>query len=334
MRREEVIGAWLLRCLLAALLFFGMEVLFWTQLHTYTALDWGVRLVGYALLSIAVLDVLVRYRCRDIYDGMTVYAGAGLLVGLLVAPQIAYAQLPVTLITRTLGGYTVLGFYTFGLFLMLLNSQQRRYRLYTLGFALWLGLFWGIWTRWMPTLGTLFDDVASTTFIGAASLSVTVVLVVYALLVRHTARTPLSLEALKLSRIGWLLLLLGFIGLFMVQALQGTLSTGMILITLALLTLCWAVLWFRRSERPRILLERHLPLTPLPLVWLLATIAAFAGGTALGYALPLGGVGQYHQLWLMQIFLGIAGAGWLPLIATISAARAMDTQLRRWTGVT
>lgn len=334
MTHGDIIGAWLLRGLLAALLFFGMEVLFWTQLHNYTALDWGVRVVGYALVSIACLDVLVRYRCRDIYDAMTVYAGAGLLIALLVAPQIAYAQLPVTLITRTLGGYTVLGFYTFGLLLMLLNSQQRRYRLYTLGFASWLGLFWGVWTRWMPTLGTLFDAVAPTTFIGVAALSLTSVLVFYALLVRHTSHTPLTLNTLKLSRIAWLLLLLGFIGLFMVQALQATLTISMVLTTLALLTLCWLVLWFRRSERPRILLERHLPLVPLSLVWLLATLLAFIGGTALGYALPLAGFGQYHQLWLMQIFLAIAGAIWLPLIATVSAARAMDTQLRGWTGVT
>ncbi|MCA9912289.1 MAG: hypothetical protein KC496_03035, partial [Anaerolineae bacterium] len=102
-------ATWAARFLLAALFFFGCEVLFWTGFQSYTPADWLVRIAGYTALAVLVLDVMARYRIRDLYDAMTVLAGFGLLAAAFIAPEETLREFPARLAFWGLGGYALLG---------------------------------------------------------------------------------------------------------------------------------------------------------------------------------------------------------------------------------
>ncbi len=323
-------GAWSLRFLLAALLFFGGEILFWTELHQLSLLEWGVRLAGYLLLSTAVLDVLVRYRVRDAYVAMALFAGVGLAQSLLIVPGIAFEQFPVTLLTRVLGGYTVLSFFMFGAFVAALSGEKRRSQVYVSLFALWLGLCWGVWMRWIPVDGLFFEALSVQTMALSAGAGLSVVLLLVGLVYQIAAEHHPS--ELLLQPIHWLFVLLGLIGLFLVQALRGTLDSVMVVSAGVLLAFCWSILWSQCDDSGATLMNRLLPLRPLPFLSIAAAVALFALGAVTGYSLPRLGYEEFHQLRVLQIYLSLAGLVWLPFVAIVIAVRALDVQMRQGTG--
>jgi hypothetical protein len=323
-------GAWLLRLLLAAFLFFGAEVLFWTYLHEYTLIDWLLRLAGYLLLATGLLDILVRYRVRDGYVAMALFAGAGLMISLLIAPDIAFADFPVTLLTRALGGYTVLSFFMFGAFVALLSGHRMRSRVYVPVFALWLGVCFGVWMRWIPEYDLLFDAIDPTLILLAAGGNLALILLLYAA-VRGLASQAQPPDML-LHPLHWLFLALGLLALFMVQALRETLDSVMLLSAGMLIAFCWSIFWSQRDDSGAMLMNNLLPLRPLPLLPIVAGLVLFIGGGITGYALPLLGTGEFNQLWVLQLYLTLAGIAWLPFVSVVIAVRALDAQTRQWSG--
>ncbi len=326
MTNTQRVAAWAARLLLAALLFFGCEVLFWTNIQSYTVVDWLVRIVGYTALAVLALDVMARYRIRDMYDAMTVLAGFGLLAAVFVAPGSSLQNFPAGLASWGLGGYALLGIEMFGLWLVLTAGYRALYRFRLIAVAAWVGFYWGIWMRWQPELRGFFPAVDLVTMFAIVGVFVLLNLILYAIFLRSSK--TIRPHDLKLSLTEWLFLLLPFALLFLYHALQGHYPIGALAFVAAMLVICWSILWYRREDEGKILLDDHLPPTPLNPLWMVLAIAVFAGATIVAYVLPLVGFGEYNQLWLMELGFFALGILWLPLVAVIIAMRGIDFIMR------
>ncbi len=321
------LAVWLLRLSLAALLLFGSDVLLWADIQTRPIEEWLLHGIGYVLLATLLLDVCVRYRIRDVYDGMAAVAIYALIAGLLITPQVSLADFPRTLISRTLGGHNLGAAVGFGIFLVLTAGHLPRYRRVLVAGMAWTGFYWGTWMRWTPVFSPLFTQAVDllTMFFYAA------VPVAFGLLFFTLARqikASITPADFKLSIVGGLFLLLALSLLFIVRVLQSALNMAALGLTLTLVGVCVGILWFRRNEKAPMVLTAHLPPTPLHPLWLLLSGIAFVGMTILGYSLPLVGTLEYNQLFLME--LGYVGVGflWLPILAGVIAIRGIDYQMR------
>lgn len=326
MTSTQRIATWAARILLAALFFFGCEVLFWTNIQSYTFADWLVRIVGYTALAALALDVMARYRIRDIYDAMTVLAGFGLLAAAFIAPESALRNFPASLASWGLGGYALLGLEMFGLWLVLTAGQRRLYRYRLIAVAAWIGFYWGVWMRWQPTLRGFFPAVNLATMFAVVGGFAFLSLFLYVILLR-TGKT-IQPDHLRLSLTEWLFLLLPFALLFLYHALQGRYPLGALAFVAAMLVVCWSILWYRREDAGKILLDEHMPPTALNPLWIVLASAVFMGVTLFAYSLPLLDFGEYNQLWLMEIGFFALGILWLPLVAVVIAMRGIDYLLR------
>ncbi|MBC8171837.1 MAG: hypothetical protein H7X77_09190, partial [Anaerolineae bacterium] len=119
------IAPWLIRLLLAVTLFFGSEILLWTNLSGRSASDWLLLSPGYLALSTLLLDFIVRYRVRDLPGLMTIAGLYGLLNALLLNPDTTLFDIPRTLVTRVTGAHTLLGLEMLILFLALTGGHLR-----------------------------------------------------------------------------------------------------------------------------------------------------------------------------------------------------------------
>ena len=323
---NRTLSVWLIRLLLAILLFFGGEVLIGTFFTDYTGLDWLVRIVGYSVLAVFVLDLAVRFRIREIYDAMAVFAMYGVLVSLLVTPTISYAGFPRSFLSRVMGGQTLLGFEMWGLLLVLTAGNNRRYRWLLLAGAAWIGFYWGIWMRWTPEFGTLFDAVSLQTMFVTVAVFVVVIFTVYFVISRSTVK--LEPNDFQLSNPQWWMLFAVMLALFLYQFYIVGVSIIPVLITALVLLVCWSIIWFRRENTGDTLLHKHFPIQPLPMLWIVLTLAVFVGATLFSYFLPLVGTRDINQLWLMEMGFVAVGTLWLPIVAAVLAIRGVDRQMR------
>lgn len=326
MTGRQSFAAWMGRLLLAVLLFFGCEVLFWTNLQAYLLGDWLVRMVGYGALAVMLLDVAARYRIRDIYDVMTLLAGFGLLVGVFIAPGATFQDFPVRIAARALGGYALLGIEMFGLWLVLTAGRRPLFRFRLVAVAAWIGFYWGVWMRWQPELRDFFPAVPLPTMFAIAAGFALLGLLLYGLFL-HASR-EISPDRFKLSMTGWLFLLLPLALLFLYHAVEDRYNLGALAFVAGILVVCWSILWFRREDTGETLLDEHLPPARLPLLWLALAAAVFVAATIFAYSLPLVGFGEYNQLWLMEFGFFALGVLWLPLVAVVIATREIDLLLR------
>lgn len=298
----------------------------WTTIQEHTPLDWTLRVVGYIAIATLTLDLAVRYRIRDLYDGMTLMAIVGVLVSLFIKPDFSFTSFPVSLLTRVMGGHTLVMAEMFGLFIVLTAGNNRRYRGLLLAVATWLGFYWGIWMRWNPALSGLFEPVGLVSALIYAAAFFAVPLVLWGIVTRiSTQHTPTDFT---LSLAEWFVLVTVFLLLFMAQALQNAVNVGAIVTSSLILLICWSILWFRRSEIGTTLLDEHLPITPLDPRWLLGAVGLFVAVMLFAYHLPLVQLGAYNQLWLMEIGFGFVGTVWLPIVATVVSVRGVDYLMR------
>lgn len=326
-RFPRTLSTWYLRLLLAALLMFGSELLLWTHPLERPLSEWLLLLPGYAALAALMLDIAVRYRLRDVYDVMILAAIYGLLAGLLLNPQTALALLPDTVVTRILGGHTLLGAEMFGLLLALTDARSKRYRRLLLLASLWLGFYWGIWVRWSPVFTDVSNVVADP--VTMSVLGVLSVAAIFALVAWVRPRVqPLTVPDLSLSIAEWGGVLVILIGLFMLRVAQGTVSFNALALVLALVIGCMSVLWFRRSPRGKILLDGHIPPVEPAWRWLAVCAGIFLAMSAAAYSLPLVNFLGITQFSLMTLGFAGVGLGWLPLIAMILGVRTLDKQAR------
>ena len=322
---------WLLRLLLAVLLLFGSEILLWRDPPGRDLLEWAFLLVGYVALATLILDIIARYRVRGVYDLMMVAALYGLLNGLLLNPEAVFEDFPRTLVTRAIGGHTLLGMEMLGFFLALITGHLiQRFRNLLLGYALWVGFYWGIWVRWSPSLTTwLTDEVPLSTMFAVAGGGFGMAMLLLYLLTRQTRNfTP---SDLRLSPAGWGILLIVLIVLFMLQAVREVYNEVAVGIpaVLVVVALCMTVIWFRRANKGRTVLDDSIPPMALHPTWIGATIAVFSVATVIAYQLPLVTIGGYNQLSVMELGFAAVGFLWFPLVAGVLGGQAFDRQMRK-----
>ncbi|MCU0514262.1 MAG: hypothetical protein MUE40_17035 [Anaerolineae bacterium] len=321
------LALWALRLLLAALFVFGGEVLVWTEMQTLTLPEVLLRGAGYIALAVLVLDLAARYRIRDLYDSMALLCVYGLAAGLLLTPELAFADFPRTFVTRVLGSHNLTGAIAFGLFLALTAGHVRQYRWRCAGVLAWTGFYRGVWLRWNPVFNPEAQVISLPALLALAGgvLLPALLLLALAYYSRATTLKPLDL---RLPFIGVMVVLLVLLLLFLARAVQGVIDGGGWLLSLLLIGVCLAVLWFRRSDHSGELLDAHLPPTPPALPWLLVLALIFILSLFFGYALPLAGTPDYNQFWLMELGYSAVGFLWLPLLAGVIAVRGVDRQMR------
>lgn len=309
MRAKPFVAAWGMRALLAACLLLAAEAALWTFSARAPA-DWPPLALGYLALAACALDLALRWRARDLF-------GLLLLAGLLAAaqsaalfPQRALADLPLTLVTRTLGAYTLAAALALALGLALLGAPRGRRWLLAAAAA---GLAWGAWTYGAPTLAA---DVAPASLallllVGAAALGL--VGAARWLLARAgprlTAADPrlgLGDAALAAAALAWNLAR---------ASDSGALDTQRALVCAALAAYCLLLLWFQRRGGAPTPLEAALP--PQPPVWrhLGGAAALFLAGGAAGFLLS--GALAFDLAGLLALAFTAGGLAWLPTVSLV-----------------
>jgi hypothetical protein len=317
---SSLLAPWSIRFLLAACLLFGSEILLWTNPPGRDITDWLLLLPGYLALATLLLDLILRYRVRDLTGAMLLAGVYGLLASLLLNPQTALVDLSYTLVTRVMGGHTLLGLEMIGLFLALTGGRRGTRSLLVAGAGV-VGLAWGIWVRWFPVLDARpFGEVALATMLAYGAGGLIVIYILFRLAAGKSASmTP---GDVRLSWRAFGLLVIVLLLLFVVRLLQGAIDVASLIAIPALLALCLVILWFRKSARQDTLLDGRIPVRPLPLVWMLAAGAFFFAMSVLVYSLPLIEAANLNQLTLIILGFTAYGMGWLPLICLVLGVRA------------
>jgi hypothetical protein len=324
----KLIDIWALRLLLAILFIFGAELLLWTNPLQHSLTEWVLRIIGYLALATLILDFAVRYRIREVYDALVLMGIYGLLVGLMLQPQTSFADFPRTLMTRVMGGHTLIGVEMFGLFLALTGGHIPRYRRLLLGFSLWLGFYWGIWVRW----SSLLTDLASSetdlfTMFACAGVVFILALIVFIFISkRHAAITPLDF---RLSPLGLGVTLIALIVIFLERVINNAVDINILPAVIILIILCYAILWFRRADKGAALLDSHIPPTPLRWLWIVLALVIFSASAIFSYGIPLLNVLGFNQLSVMEFAFALGGLVWLPLVAAVFSVRAIDRQAQK-----
>jgi hypothetical protein len=319
---------------LAALFIFGSEALLWSSPQEHTVADWLLIVAGQVTLATLMLDVIVRYRTRNLYGLMVAFAGYAVLASLLVNPQTTLYIFPDTLITRVLGANATFGLQMFGLLLALTTAEKRRYHWLMLGYAIWLGFYFGVWVRWSPSLGDLpLSPVSLSTALVYAVIPIIATLLLYSVTLRLSSdETSLTPEHLKMSVAEMGLVAVMIVVLLMIRALQEVVDGPALLSGILLLALSYGVLWTQQPEKGTSLLAEHIPPHPPSPLWIGLAIATFTVMTVVGYAIPLIDIRGASQFTLMQALIAAVGFLWLPLAASVISIRAIDRYSRtsRW----
>jgi len=321
---------WLMRALLAAMLAFGTEILLWNDPPGNDPGQWLLKAVTYLVLACLMLDLVARFRVRDLYGLMLVVAIYALLAGLLINPTFAHTTFPNTLITRVIGGNGTFGLFAVGLLLAFTDGTNIRYRRLFLGYSVWLGFYWGVWVRWTPVLTNRGDTLVSQqTMLVYGGVFIGLIVLLF-LALRLTTRSPeqASVDDMTLSIIGWGAAVTTLIIVLMIRALDNAVEIGPLLGSAALILLSWGILWSQRQEKGRTLLDKHLPPKPLTLAWVGLSIVLFTAMTTLGYDRPLLDIDGYGQYSVMELLFTVVGFTWFPLVASVMSVRSIDQRSR------
>lgn len=331
----HVYRIWALRLLLAMLLLAGCELLLWPVAPDERSLrEWLFLLPVYVAVGTLALDLMARYRIRDIYDVMTVAGIVGLLVGLIANPDTALIEFPRTLLTRVMGGYVALSLGMIGLWAVLTGAGLPRYRLLLLGYAVFGGFYWGTWMRWSPVFTdrmTETPDLERMAVNGGVLLTLALLVLASVALLWRDDAAPKDPTTFCLPPAGFGMLVAVLLVLFLLRAVDGVIGGDSLVAILALMAFCMTLLWFRRPNKPRQLLDSHLPPRILSPLWMGAALVVFAGMTVFAYDLPQLDFLGVNQLTLME--WGFTGFGmiWLPIVTTLVGLRAL-TRLTAWRG--
>lgn len=308
-------STWLIRLLLTVLLALGSEIVLWSNPIGRPVQDWPLLLAAYLALGAVLLDLLVRYRARDLFGILPLAGVYGLMWSLLLNPQAALVEMPRTLLTRVMGAHALLGLAMIGLFLALARVTGHRS---LLAVGALCGLAWGIWVRWLPLFSDLAGSaVALATMLACGAAALAALLVVWA----AARRWSNGMEPARLLLPLWQRLLLMLLAalLLTIRLNAGLVDPLPAVIIVVLVAYCWLLLWFQKREKGRWLLDQPLRLLPIIPTGLLGTLL-FLGAGALGYNLPFDARGE--QLAVLIGAFTAFGLVWLPTVSLVIGVRA------------
>jgi hypothetical protein len=311
---------WRLRLLLAALLLFGSEILLWTVPTDRYILEWFPLIIGYITLATLLLELAVRFRVRNIF-GLLALAGIyGLLNGLLLNPETTLTDIPRTLITRVTGAHTLVGLLMLWLYLQMVTPRLQRLKGNLVIGAL-VGLCWGTWARWSPTL--LRPEATDTVLSTLLLITIDMVLVIAVMLFIHRNDTHSDLRLRPIEWIG-VLLILG--GILLVRGLSEQIDSTSLVIVAALVVVCLTLLWFLKRDKGKTILDGIGTLSP-PYGTLALTSATFLITGILSYGLPRG-EGEQDPVFIVTALFTAFGLTWLPGMCLALGAQAVGRLVR------
>lgn len=316
-----------LRLLLAALLLFGSEVIFWADPLARPPSEWLLTLLGYLALAAVLLDLADRARIADLPGLMTLAGLYSLGAALVIWPDSAFADVPRTLVTRVMGAHSLLATLMLLAFLGLTRRRRQTQALTLAGCAL-IGLFWGWWMQEWPTLaGFPLSSFSSALLLAAAVLLV--ILLLAGLTRRRPDPAPEANEPLRprLSWIGWLLAVLALAGLAAFRYLRAEFRADDLPLIGLLALICAALLYFRRRATGRTLIDHLAQREQPPLRALLLGAGLLLFSAVLTAALPPARLGSTPFVTLVGLFFTAYGLSWLPLVSLIVGLRGALRQL-------
>jgi hypothetical protein len=302
-------AAWGLRALLAACLLLTAEVWLWT-FPARTPIDWPPLALGYLALAALALDLALRWRARDVF-------GLLLLAGLLAAtqsaalfPQRALADLPLTLVTRTLGAYALAAALALALCLALLRGPRGPRWLLAAAAG---GLAWGTWAYGIPALTPDVAPASLSLLLLAGAAVLALIGAVRWLVAR--AGAALTAAEVRLGPVGGALALAALVWNLARVYHAGALGTQGALICASLVAYGLLLLWFQRRGSAPTPLAAALP--PQPPAWLpLGSAAAlFLAGGAAGYLLSR--ALSVNLAGLLALVFTAYGLVWLPTVSLV-----------------
>jgi len=315
---------------------FGSEILVWTNPANRPLLEWLLLIPGYLVLSVVLLDFVVRYRVRDLFGALLLTGIYALAAALILNPTTTLSDLPRTLVTRVMGAHALIAAEMIGLLLVLTGGQQQTRRNLLIGCAV-VGLAWGIWVKnWPQQEGYGAVSLATMLAFGAGGLALIALymVVIVPRLQAGSATTPANnaadddrLNGLRLTGRGWLIVIGVLAALLVVRFLQGQLNIVGLILCPVLMVLCWGVLWFRGRKRGDTLLDQHLPIRPLALPHLLLAVALFLGVGIFAYNLPAFQIGTLTLFTLIGLGFTAYGLAWLPTVSLVLGVQGYLRQL-------
>ena len=311
---KTILAAWIVRALLGACLLFGAEIALWTA-PTRALPDWPPLALGYVALAAAALDMGRRFHVRDIF-GLLLLAGLyASAASLLLFPQSALADIPVTLVTRALGAYTVAGVLALAAFLMLLGAPQRRRLLLACGVG---GLAWGAWVHGLPELTTGADPDPLPLMLLAGVIGLALIGGLRWLIVRLDA--PHAAADLQLGVIGWALTAAALVWNGARSLDNGAVDTLGLVVCVALAAYIMVILWFQKRGSGT-LFDAAFP--PLAVEWRTLGIAAglVLAGSAAGYVIA---AAVLPDTSLAAALVGVFTAWGLVWLPTVSLVLGVD----------
>lgn len=308
--------AWAVRVLLALAFIIATEILYWRDPLTHTVAEWVVIIAGNLIGAVLVLDVSLRYRVRDVWGVMVLIGGFGLIHAVLVIPQTTFAIVPDTIITQAIGANWLLSLEMFGVFVLLLNARNKLARVELLAGAIAVGFFWGVWLA----------DRATGQAIAPVTLALIVpLLVTYGLILLAGSR-DLSADTLKLTRPEYGVMFLIAVAVIAYHVSTGGFNGAGLLVSAGVMLAFWVVLWYRADTTQAPLIARLLPLSPLPVIWVIMTGLIFAVMAWLGVTLPPVVIFGYTPLNLLELVFSFIGVVWVPLVAAVVGLREFQRQ--------
>lgn len=321
---------WTVRLLFASLLLLGGEILLWNNPQVHDVLEWFIRIIAYIVSATLLLDLAVRYRIRNVYDVMTLMVVHVMIVALVIQPSVAFDEFPSKFIQRMMGGVGFVGIEMMGVFLIMTRSNVKRGKILLLLYAIAVGFYWGIWTRWTPLRDV--SGIESTTFSMMLLYFGVVAVIVFGLFLWMSRQSSgLKAHEFQLNQRGIGLATIILLILFVIRLLQGHIEFGGLAIIGVLVAFAIGVLYYRKPEKAGMLMDKHIPPQPIHLLWLTVVVGIVALSAYGAYSLPFIALDFVNQLWILELaFLGIGGI-WLPLIAVVFSTEAIDRQSRTLT---
>jgi hypothetical protein len=324
------------RLLLALLLYFGSEVLAWTNPPGRSLLEWILLVPGYLALSTLLLHFIVRYRVRDLFGVLILTGIYSLCAALILNPASMLNDLPRTLVTRVMGAHALLTAEMFGLFLALTRSSPRSQRYLFIGCVV-VGLAWGVWVKnWPLEEGFVPASLLTMLAYGVGGL----LAIAAALYVGSTQRTRYSVSSLqkeqensprdmglRLSRRGWLLVTVVFMALLGLRLMRGEIAADGLLLAAGLLVLCWAILWFRGRKKGATLLDGRIPFQPPVFPRFVLAAVLFLAVGVLAYNLPTIQLGTITPFSFIGLGFTAYGLAWLPTVSLVLGIQGYLRQL-------
>jgi hypothetical protein len=242
------------------------------------------------------------------------------LSSLLLNPETTLTDMPRTLFTRVLGAHTFAGLLMLVLFLRLVTPKKSS-PLIGVAAGAAVGLGWGTWARWSPTL--LRADAADTPLAAMLINAALLVIVIAALLlIRRESLRP----AVRLQPLEWLGVGIVLIAYLIVRVLNNRIDSLSLVLIGTLVIFCLVLLWFLKRSKGQMLLDQVATGSP-PWRLLIALLAGFFLLALVGYGLPRG-EGAQDPIFLITVLLTGFGVAWLPGVSLAVGVQAVARQVR------